>query len=372
MAARCSPSGKRAASPHPQMLSVSSVTAGSIRRGQLGSGPLGALTLASIPCAVIPTLGFLWLMWWLDRYDREPIWLFLGVFLWGAVGAVVLAVVASAVLSIPLVALAPEDAASGLSMTFVAPLAEEPAKALILFLVARSRHFDNVTDGFVYGAAIGLGFGMTENILYFVDAASQGDPMTWAATVAIRTLYSALMHAAATSLVGASIGLAKFRKGPQRLVLLTAGFAVAIFIHALWNGLLALAQDGAALLGILDFIVFPIEFGVLVLIFQACLIVEARMIRRELSAEAAEGHLPESHVPLLASYLKRSRPGWLPKGIDHQRYIRLTTTLALRREQRERGSEAEFSQQEIDRLRREIGQILGDWRGAGIGQDTQT
>lgn len=329
---------------------------------------LGALTLASIPCAVIPILGFLWLMWWLDRYDREPLWLFLGVFLWGAIGAVLLAVVGSNLLSVPLHAVADEDVATGLSLTFLAPLVEEPAKAVILFLVARSRHFDNVTDGFVYGAAIGLGFGMSENILYFVSAAAQGEPMTWAATVAIRTLYSALMHAAATSLVGAAIGLAQFRQGPVRPLLLAGGFGLALFVHALWNGLLALAQDGAAMLGVLDFLLFPVEFGVLVLIFQACLLSEARVLRRELAAEAAEGHLPASHVPLLASYLKRSRRGWLPKGVDHEEYVRLATTLAFRREQRERGAEPDFSQVEILRLRAAIGELLGDWRGEGVGR----
>ena len=107
---------------------------------------MSVLALASIPCAVIPILAFLWMMWWLDRYDREPIWLFLGVFLWGAVGAVALALVGSSLMSIPVDILAPPDTADSLGMTFIAPLVEEPAKALILLAVARSRHFDNITD----------------------------------------------------------------------------------------------------------------------------------------------------------------------------------------------------------------------------------
>ena len=49
----------------------------------------------------------------------------------------------------------------------LAPLIEEPTKAIILFAIVRSRHFDNTTDGFVYGAAAGLGFAMTENFMYF-------------------------------------------------------------------------------------------------------------------------------------------------------------------------------------------------------------
>ncbi len=341
---------------------------GSIRGIAVPSVTLGALTLASIPCAVIPILGFLWLLWWLDRYDREPLGLFLGTFLWGAVGAVLLAVLGTNILSVPLHAVAAEDVATGLSLTFLAPLVEEPSKALILLFVARSRHFDNVTDGFVYGAAVGLGFGMSENLLYFVSVAQLGDPLAWAATVAIRTLYSALMHASATSMVGAALGLAKFRRGPVRTLLLAGGIGSALSIHALWNGLLTLADDGAPMLGALDFVLFPIEFGVLVLIFQACLLSESRVLHRELSAEAASGHLPRSHVPLLASYLRRSRRGWLPAGVDHGAYVRLATTLAFRREQLARGQEPDFSRQEIHRLRAEIRALLGDWGGAGVGR----
>lgn len=329
---------------------------------------MGALTIASIPCAVIPILGFLWLMWWLDRYDREPIWLFLTVFVWGAFGAVFLAIIGSAVLSVPLAVVASADVEASLVTTFVAPLAEEPSKALILFLVARSRHFDNVTDGFVYGAAAGLGFGMSENLMYFVNVAATGDPMAWAATVAIRTLWSALMHAAATSVVGAAIGLTVFRRGLARPLLLAGGFAVAIFIHGLWNGLLTLADAGAPMLGMIDLGIFWLEFAVLVLIFQAVLLAEHKMIHRELTQEAKEGHLPASHVPFLSSYIKRQRRGWLPPGIDHHEYVRLATTLALRREQLERGSKPKFSEQEIVRLRREIDDLLGDWRTAGVGR----
>ncbi|MCO4771418.1 MAG: PrsW family intramembrane metalloprotease [Deltaproteobacteria bacterium] len=319
---------------------------------------MSLLSLASIPCAVIPILCFLWFMWWLDRYDREPIWLFLGVFLWGAVGAVGLALFGSSLASIPVDILAPPGTAQSLGMTFVAPLVEEPAKAIVLLLVARSRHFDNVTDGFVYGAAAGLGFGMSENILYFMRVAAEGDPLAWAATVTIRTLYSALMHAGATSLVGAALGIAKFRRGAVRPLLLAAGFAGAMGMHALWNGLLSLASDGAGMLGALNFALFPLEFAALVAIFQLCLLFEHRVIRRELEDEAARGTLPEAHVRMLSAYLLRWRRGWLPKGVDHDEYVRQTTTLALRKSQLATGKDSEFYEREIAELRTGIARVL--------------
>ena len=39
-----------------------------------------------------------------------------------------------------------------------APITEEPAKALILVLLIRAKRFNNICDGFVFGAAAGLGF----------------------------------------------------------------------------------------------------------------------------------------------------------------------------------------------------------------------
>lgn len=316
------------------------------------------MTLASIPCAVIPILGFLWFIWWLDRYDREPIWLFLGVFTWGAIGAVFLSLVGSGVVAVPIAALAPEGTVDALLMTFAAPLVEEPSKALILLFVARSRHFDNVTDGFVYGAAAGLGFGMSENLLYFVRVAETGDPTAWLLTVVVRTLYSALMHAGATSVVGAALGIAKFRRGAFGTGVLAAGVAVAMGMHALWNGLLSLAQDGAGSLGALNFVLFPLEFGVLVVIFQVCLVFEHRMLRRELTDEAQRGTLPTSHVRVLSSYLLRWRRGWLPREVDHHEYVRMTTTLALRKSQLASGRDALFFESEISELRAEITELL--------------
>lgn len=51
------------------------------------------LTFASLFAAAIPMLFFLWLVWFFDLYDREPIWLISGAFLWGALGGVLIAIV---------------------------------------------------------------------------------------------------------------------------------------------------------------------------------------------------------------------------------------------------------------------------------------
>ena len=52
---------------------------------------LGTILL-SLLVAFIPALGYTLLVWWLDRYEREPFRLLVVAFFWGAVPAIALAV----------------------------------------------------------------------------------------------------------------------------------------------------------------------------------------------------------------------------------------------------------------------------------------
>jgi len=294
-----------------------------------------ALTLLSAAFAVVPLVGFLGVMWWLDRYDREPLWLVAGTFLWGAVGGTAMAVVGSGYALDFLTAALPADQVALATTVIVAPLVEEPTKALVLVAVALSRHFDNTTDGFVYGAATGLGFGMTENLLYFLQVAADGNVSAWIATVAVRTLYSALMHASASSVIGAALGWARFRGLRAILTAVPLGLLGAIAIHALWNGLLAMESTSGSggVLAAVNLVLFPLEFLGLFVVFQFCLLEERRMIRRELGEEVARGLLPEAHLRHLCSYLGRMRRGWLPHSVDHDAYVETATRLAFRKHQ---------------------------------------
>lgn len=327
------------------------------------------LSFASTVCACVPMFAFLVAVWWLDRYDREPVWLLGLTFLWGAMGAVVGAVVLSSILD-GLFGVAIGIAGDGLGFdasqassmvgpVLVAPLVEEPCKALFLAYVIWNRHFDNMTDGFVYGAAAGLGFGMTENLLYFVSAS--GHLAEWGSTVVVRTFYSAVMHATATAIVGAALGYARFR-GLGRLALSgIGGLALAMLVHGLWNGLITVGEyTGGDTPFLLDLFLFPMEVLSVFVVFQICLWDESLTIRRELMEEAAEGRIPTEHAEILASWFRRLFTGWVPKGVDHALYVQTATSLAMRKRQvRQMGSHApEFYRDEVDRLRRQVELLL--------------
>jgi RsiW-degrading membrane proteinase PrsW (M82 family) len=335
------------------------------------------LSALSTLCAGVPMVTFLAMVWWLDRYDREPIWLVVLTFLWGAMGGVVSAVVGSTVLQfLVAVGFGAIGAAAGFDAgpwieasgpVLVAPAMEEPAKAAFLLYVIWNRHFDNMTDGFVYGAAAGLGFGMTENFLYFVGAS--GDVATWGFTVVVRTFYSALMHATATSIVGATLGFARFRGCFALVAAGGVGLGLAMTVHATWNGLLTLAGFvGGDWPVVLDYVLFPTELLGVLVVFELCVLDESFTIRRELDEEAAAGRIPEDHPRVLSSWFRRLFPHHLlPEGGNHALYVQTATSLAKRKRQvRLMGERVpDFYRDEVDRLRRQLEVLQGGAAGSG-------
>src|SRR5512141_2322907 len=97
---------------------------------QVGLFP--ALGLAFV-LATLPALVYALFIWWLDRHEKEPLWLLAVAFLWGAVPAIVLGLVLEIVASGPLEGLIGVEGPRKIAeMGLVAPIVEEAVKALIL------------------------------------------------------------------------------------------------------------------------------------------------------------------------------------------------------------------------------------------------
>jgi len=314
--------------------------------------------------ATLPMCLLLALVWWMDRYEREPIALLVASFIWGATGAILFSLVSGAVVTevlqqLFLPDLNSSDLGFAVRTAFIAPLTEEPSKALIFAPLLFTRQFDNMTDGFVYGAAVGLGFGMVENFLYF--AGTLDDVGTWVLTVIIRTLFSATGHAVFTSVVGASLGLAAFRGPGWVLFSLIVGMSCAIGMHGIWNGMLNLTaiydEPGFSAAG---FLLAILEFTVAFVIFEVCIFNEGRTVRRELTEEAKEGLIPLEHARILGQWWGRQSKRWLAPHVPHHRYVEATTLLAVRRRQvRLLGPRARPRDvQEVDVLRTAIRAML--------------
>lgn len=286
--------------------------------------------------------AYLIFIWWFDRYDREPFKLVLQNYLWGSIGAIIFAILGSMVFSSVLSQfISNKDELNYLGTIAVAPIVEEITKGMFLLITVTSRKFDNMTDGIVYGGAIGLGFGMTENFLYFI---SYGTTMTdWIAIVVIRTLFSAVMHCVATATFGAFLGYAKFKSKPQKILLPIVGLLLAMLIHFSWN--FSVSYKSTAVIG---FLFLGVTIIIFIAIFAASVMGEKKLIITELIPEVDLGIIPNAHLTILCS-ANRNRPGWIGESI-RKPYIKAATTLAFRKRQlkESKGKSKEFYESEVD------------------------
>jgi RsiW-degrading membrane proteinase PrsW (M82 family) len=298
--------------------------------------------------AIVPMAAYLVFIWWFDRYDREPFKLVLQNYLWGAIGAIIFAVLGSIIFSTILSEfVSNKDELNYLGTIAIAPVVEEITKGIFLLITVTNKKFDNVTDGIVYGGAIGLGFGMTENFLYFI---SYGTTISnWITIVIIRTLFSAVMHCVSTATFGAFLGLAKFKGTAYRIFLPITGLIIAIFIHFSWN--FTVSYQSTAILG---FLFLGVTIIIFIAIFSASVMNEKKIIIDELVPETALGIIPSEHLVILGSP-NRNRPGWVDENI-RKPYIKAATTLAFRKKQLKssKGQSKEFYESEVNNYRRFI------------------
>ena len=258
----------------------------------------------------LPTTGFaLFLLRRADYNEREPWRLVLVAAGWGAVVATTLALLFESLWSHTIDAGLIPGPGQTVATAFNAAVFEEIPKGLavlLLFLLMRDE-FDDVVDGIVYGAAVGLGFNFMETVVYM----SVGGLPQWF----FRQWFGLFLgHATYTALIGAGIGVARQVRGRARKVAAVAsGFSIAIAAHFAWDAWLWYfphPSDPALYL-----LSIPLQYlgmtGPFFLAVLALLVLglraEARALRRELAAEAtiAGGAVLPDEVAILSSVWRR-------------------------------------------------------------------
>ncbi len=214
-----------------------------------------------------------------DRYAPEPWWLLFLCLVWGAVGAVVPSVVGGLLGQEALsVALNENDTERGAkivenaSATIVAPLVEEPAKALgllaIYFFSRRRVHETHgPLSGMVYGGIIGLGFTLTEDIMYIIGAASEAGGAGFIGVFFVRTFLLGFGHATFTALTGLGFGMFVIMRSGWRWLMPPLGMVGGMLIHAgrnLFGSYLTMEGIGVLLILLLHALVMAVFFGLLI------------------------------------------------------------------------------------------------------------
>ena len=172
---------------------------------------------------LLPVLGFLAALFWLDSYGLVAARLVIAVIVAGVVIAGVCYEVNGALIGW-----------TGLDfMTYsryVGPLVEEFAKGLVIVLLVRMNRIGFLVDAAILGFAVGAGFAIVENIAYqrLVPDAGVG---LWI----VRGFGTAIMHGGCTAML-AVIGIAILERWPAAgIAAFAPGYALAVLPHAAYN-----------------------------------------------------------------------------------------------------------------------------------------
>ena len=269
------------------------------------TGPI-ALMIGLIS-ATLPVPLYLMLVLWIDRYEAEPLWMLATAFFWGALVAVFFAYLINTASGL-IVTVLTNDVRAGAAFGAVisAPIVEESAKALILFMFffLKKDEFDGVIDGIVYAAMVGLGFAMTENIQYYGRAVSQAGGGGLTIVLIIRGALAPFSHPMFTSFTGIGLGLARqSRNTLVKIITPIFGLAAAISMHSIWNGSAVIFGAGGF---ILTYIVIMVPaFFIMFVVIALALRREGQIVREFLTPDFQNGLMNQQEFRQLGSIFGR-------------------------------------------------------------------
>jgi predicted ATPase/RsiW-degrading membrane proteinase PrsW (M82 family) len=344
--------------------------------------------------AVIQAAVLLVLVRFLDFYDRQPLSLVALVAAWGATGAALLSLVGNEAVK----GLLGGDVREVFGDAIAPPLVEEAAKGIALlaavgpirWLARRAgvTLFEGVGAGVVYGAAVGLGFAFTEDIYFLIDRARTEGLDAGFETFLIRRDFfgpAILHHALFTGAFGAGLGLATWStRRTLKVVFPLVGFALAVLLHAVNNGLVELilvldhgveetaawvrdapvspaletaADNATSILRVIDFFYLVFFFGVMALWASY----QRRLILSELEEEVDSGLISGEELERTFDVSRRAAGDWalLRSGqlerLRHQRRLRHELARLGLLKWRTRRFGGEWSR--VQRARREIATV---------------
>jgi RsiW-degrading membrane proteinase PrsW (M82 family) len=244
------------------------------------------------------SLLFAYILFWLDRYEKEPLPLLGGVFLWGAIVAAGSAFIINTTLGIGIFAVTGSEAATDIATgSIVAPLVEEILKGLavlIVFLIFR-REFDSVLDGIIYAGVAALGFAAVENTYYIYSYGYQESGWTGLVFLAfVRIILVGWQHPFYTAFFGIGLAVARMNKNwAVKIIAPLLGLAVAMFTHAFHNTMAVFLSglEGLAIGTLVDWTGLAVMFCILIWATWR----EQKNIKLYLSAEVKAGTITPTH-----------------------------------------------------------------------------
>ncbi len=345
------------------------------------AGP-GVAAICALAC--VPTTAFgLFVVRRMDRNEKEPWRLVLVAAAWGAIVATSLVIWGESLWEATAQRTLVPGPGLDASIAFSAGVLEELAKGaavVLLYLVMRN-DFDDVVDGIVYGAAVGLGFNFMESLTYMTNLYAIFSPegygwyaagFQWYARQGLGLFFG---HATYTAFIGAGLGIARqLPRTRQKIFAILSGFLIAIAAHFSWDAWLAFFPIGNTLFGLVEIhlrtliMTGPFTAAVIALLLFG-IRYEGMALTEQMRKEAATGSgaILADEVPVLTSPWARLKQrlrafsrGGLSAYLKVARLQSAQLDLAMERWHRERQEidsplEAEMElRQRVIQLRRRV------------------
>ncbi len=322
---------------------------------------IGVLLVVTV--GVVPMVAYALVLWWLDRYEKEPWGLLAAAFGWGAVPAVLFSLLAELALNVPISLFVRPEATSLVQATLIAPVAEELFKgaALVLLFAFFRSEIDSAIDGILYGGLVGFGFAAVENTLYLGGTLLEAGLGAFAGLALVRSVAFGLNHAMFTGLFG--LGMAWGRSATDvrlKVGAPLAGLMAGMGAHAFHNASVTLgAELGWPCVAALAFS----WGGVLTLLFVIAWTSarERRWIEHWLAEEVDHGVLTQEEYEVLSSQVARvsARVQALVEGDLERwhrlgRFHRLATELAFHKRRVSRFPDDTRAEERVKGLRAEL------------------
>jgi RsiW-degrading membrane proteinase PrsW (M82 family) len=310
-------------------------------------------------------LLFASILYWLDRYEKEPLLLLGGVFIWGAVIAAGSAFIINTFLGLGIYIFTNSSVLTDIATgSIIAPLVEETLKGLAVlavFLVFRSE-FDSVLDGIIYAGVAALGFAATENTYYIYTYGFQESGWSGLLSLTfIRVILVGWQHPFYTAFFGIGLAIARLNKNwVVKIIAPLLGLAVGMFAHGLHNTVAVFLPSGWTGLIIGTAIDWTGWF------FMICIIIwatwrEQQTLKKYLTSEV------QAHT-LTPAQLRTASSGWLQmfartaaiftgKYSKTARFYQLCGEYAHKRWQYDRLGDEDGNLEKIQKLRSEMVQL---------------
>jgi len=296
-------------------------------------------------CATLPVPIYIMLLLWIDRYESEPLWMLATAFFWGALVAVFIAMILNTINGAIVTAVTQSvQIGENFGAVISAPIVEESAKAFILFVLFlwKRDEFDGIIDGIVYAGMVGLGFAMTENILYY-GRAVQGGAGSLTFIFILRGMAAPFSHPLFTSMTGIGLGWSRqSNNGFIKVVMPVLGFMLAILLHATWNGTATFGGAAGFFAGY--FLIMGPAFIITLMVIFFSLRREGRVVSQFLYPDYQRGFIDPIEYQKLSTIRGRMGMSWkamMTGGFScwraQMRYNQTASELAFHRSRVARG-----------------------------------